>query len=78
MIEQDFHTRALSRFETALRVLQHRVDLGVFDTWKLHQKFLHGRAAFEIFNQRLDRHARAIEEPGAADFSRNLLHCRTL
>jgi len=36
------------------------------------------RTGFEILEDRRHRHARALEEPGAADLSRDLLHDRAL
>ena len=56
--------------QTALRALEHCLDLFTSDTGKPFQKIINGRAVLEVFEERPYRHARALKRPGTAEFSR--------
>ena len=56
--------------QTALGALEHCVDLFPGYPGKPFQKIIHGRAIFEVFEERFYRHARALERPCTADFPR--------
>lgn len=62
-------TRGSNGFEAALRVFENGVDMRAFDAWKPRQELIDRRAALYTLEERLDGHARVLEQPGAADFS---------
>src|SRR2546421_2140919 len=53
-------------------------DLITSNTWEPSQEIVNPSAAFEILKKRSDRHARAFEQPFAADLSRDAFNCGTL
>ena len=59
-------------------VFEHGFDLLASHAGKPREKIIHASAIFEVFEECFHGYARALEHPGAADFSRNPLNCRTL
>src|SRR5262249_20339285 len=55
-------------------VAQHQLDLLTRYARKPFQEFINPSAAFEVLKQRLHRHARALEQPRAADLSGRAFH----
>ena len=78
LVKQNFHDRLLSSFEAALGVFENVDDLRARDAWKPLEKFLDSSTALEVFEERLDRHAGALEKPGTADFPGDPLYGGTL
>jgi hypothetical protein len=68
----------LRRRQTLLRVPQHKFHLFARHAGEPLQEIIHAPAVFEVFEQCLDRHACAFEQPCVADFSRHAFHRRTL
>ena len=50
-------------------MVQHGLDLLPMHFWKPFQKILYSCSAFKILEKCLYRNTRALEKPGAADFS---------
>jgi len=82
LVKENFHIRAatirLDRQQTPLRMSQHKLNLLACHAGKPFQKIVYARAVFEIFKERPDRYARALEEPLTTDFPRHALDRRTL
>ena len=78
MIEENPHGRTSRLGETALRMLQYRIDLFPSDARKPFEKFVNRCTAFDIFEQSLHWYACALEKPGPADLSSNPFHGGTL
>ena len=77
LIEQKLHVGS-GRFEAALGVLEHGLDLLACDAGEPFEKLLYGRTAFDVLEERLHGHTGIFEKPGTADFSGNALYRRTL
>lgn len=68
-----------SRFhKAALGVFQHGLDLFACDSGEPFEEVVNSRAVFEILEKGSDRHARALEHPGAANFIRHAFDRWTL
>jgi len=81
LIEKDAHGRAGSghRFrQRRLGKLEHRQHLFAAHTGKPFEELLDGRSAFEILEQGAHGHARALEQPRAANLARHALDDGTL
>lgn len=64
--------------EAELGVLEHRLDLLASDAGEPVEEVIHPRSILEVLEERLHRHARALEQPRAADPSRDALNGRAL
>lgn len=53
-------------------------DEAVYDAYLSSREVIHARAVFEILEKCPDRHARAFEQPCAADLARHTFNRRTL
>ena len=59
-------------------VIENSLDLLACDAGKPFQKLIDGRAAFDVLEQGVHRHARASKYPGATKLAGNALHSETL
>ena len=64
--------------QTLLGVPQHSLELFAGDAGEPFEEIIQARAVFQVFKERLHRHSRPPENPGAADPSRVPFDCRTL
>jgi hypothetical protein len=70
--------RASRYRQAALRVPENDLYLITSYTGEPRQEIVDPSAVFEILEKRSDRHARAFEQPFAADLPRDALHRTTL
>ena len=61
-----------------LGIFENGECLGATDAGKPFQELLHGRAAFEVLEQRPHWYACSLEHPRAADLARHLFNHRAL
>ena len=75
LIEEDPHTAGSRLSEAQLSVLEDGFDLLAGNAGEPVEEIVHARTRFEVLEQRLDRHTRALEYPGTTHLARVALDC---